>query len=67
MSQPKIEAESITSAERKPIEHWQAQRGVPRWLHLGAVRLHRWGVGRELTEKEYLNGVEAMASHKVEV
>lgn len=53
-------------AEVRTAEHWQKRRQVPDWLHLGAVRLHRWGVGRELTEVEYTNGVDAMANCPVE-
>jgi hypothetical protein len=64
VSEPTIEAEPL--AEVRPIEHWQTQHGVAPWLHRGAVYLHHWGVGRELTEAEYLNGVEAMASARVE-
>lgn len=69
MSEPKIEAEPLEGAQRaepQTIEHWQRHHGVKPWLHRGAVRLHRWGVGRVMSETEYLKGVEAMASARVE-
>ena len=69
MSDPKNDAKPAAKpadGPRKPIEHWQAARGVAPWKHLGAARHHGWGVGRELTETEYLNGCDAFASSPVE-
>lgn len=64
---PTIEVEPLDAPapELRAIEHWQAARGVPAWLHKGAARLHGWGVGRELTEAAYAEGVEAFANHTV--
>lgn len=50
-------------AEVRPIEHWQTLHEVKAHRHLGAARLHGWGVGRELSERAYLAGVEAFAAH----
>lgn len=52
--------------ETQAIEHWQRAHGVPAWKHDGATRMHRWGFGRELSESEYMTGVEAFASRPVE-
>lgn len=72
MSEPvMIEPESVTievedvGAELRAVEAWQAVHKVPTWQHAGACYLYRWGVGRPVTESEYLDAVGLFASHTI--
>jgi hypothetical protein len=59
-----LEVEEI-DAPRKPVEAWQAEHQVPAWKHAGACYRAAWAKGREVTEAEYLEAVNAFASHPI--
>lgn len=72
MSEPvMIEPESVTievedvGAETRAVEAWQALHKVPSWQHAGACYSMHWGVGRQVTETEYLDVTRAFASHPI--
>lgn len=46
-----------------PIEEHQRENATPAWLHAAALRLERWGLGRELTRTQYLAALERAANH----
>jgi hypothetical protein len=52
-----------TPATLAPIEEHQRETGAPQWLHAAALRLERWGLGRELTRDAYLAAIERAANH----
>lgn len=47
---------------RKTIEHWAEVHKTPSWLFAGAKIGHRWPIGQELTEADYLAGIHAAAN-----
>ncbi len=46
-----------------PIEEHQRETATPPWLHAAALRLERWGLGREVTRAAYLAALERAANH----
>lgn len=46
-----------------PIEDHQRDTATPAWLHAAALRLERWGLGRELTRTVYLDAIARAANH----
>lgn len=41
------------STTRRPVEDWAKEKATPSPLFAFAKQLHRWPVGRPLTEAEY--------------
>jgi hypothetical protein len=45
------------------IEDHQRETNTPAWLHAAALRLERWGLGREITRTDYLAALSRAANH----
>lgn len=53
--------EAVSDADaadlRAPIETWRKKHLTPDWLFAGAKLGLGWGIGQELSEKDYVDGV----------
>lgn len=54
------EAAAAEPTERT-VEDWREAKGTPAWQWAAAKTMHRWPIGRVLTESAYDDAIEAAA------
>ena len=64
MSKEKPELAAKTAGQ-KTAEEWAAEKGTPAWLFAATKALHRWPIGKELAEPDYLAACDKAANVQI--
>ncbi len=49
----------------KPIEKWAEEKGVEAWWLAGAKHMHRWAEGKEVSESDFDEAIDAIKNLRV--